>query len=250
MNITAADEYQCTMRPPESDDSVYKYYSEFAESGAKSDLYSIFNPGELYMRQTRERVTLKMLKKLNQQGIRQKDILEVGCGRGHQIGEYLRWGALSTNITAIDLLPAFVDESAARFPGCRIMEGSAMNLPVLDESFDIVSQSTVMSSIPANADRQQMADEMIRVLKPGGIILWSDFRLNSPGNKNVRKVSAQDIRKLFAGLEIHIKSNNLLPPLVRKIAPVSYTLTSLLDTVPLLHSHLRGVFIKKELPQK
>jgi len=233
-----------------SDDRVYKYYSDFAQSSLKGDLYSIFNPGELYMRQSRERATLKLLKTLERSDFQDKKILEVGCGRGHQIGEYLRWGALPANITAIDLLPAFVEESNTRFPGCTITEGSALDLNIDDESFDVVSQSTVMSSILADSDRKQMAQEMVRVLRPGGMILWSDFRLNSPGNKNVRKVSRKDIEELFSGLELHIKSNNLLPPLVRRLAPVSYTLTSLLDSIPVLHSHLRGVFVKSGPHQK
>lgn len=228
-----------------SDNSVYKYYSEFANSSEKSDLYSLFNPGELYMRQARERTTLRMLKALNRENLIDQNILEVGCGRGHQIGEYLRWGALPTKISAIDLLPAFVEEAGARFPGCTIQEGSALELPFPNASFDLVSQSTVMSSLIVEKDRQQMAREMARVLKPGGAILWSDFRFNSPKNNNVRKVTRSDIHGLFPDLEIHLKSNNLLPPLVRKLAPVSYTLTSLFDTIPFLHSHLRGIFVKQ-----
>jgi ubiquinone/menaquinone biosynthesis C-methylase UbiE len=113
-----------------------------------------------------------------------------------------------------------------------------------DESFDIVSQSTVMSSILADSDRQRMAKEMIRVLRPGGIILWSDFRLNSPANKNVRKVTRREIETLFSGLDLYLKSTNLLPPMVRRLAPLSNTLTSFFDSFPILHSHLRGVFVK------
>jgi hypothetical protein len=43
---------------------------------------------------------------------------------------------------------------------------------------------------------------MLRILKPGGAILWFDFRVNNPANPHMCGVAAREIRSLFAGCEI------------------------------------------------
>ena len=225
--------------------SVYNYYSKWIRDNSKAELYSLFNPGELSMRHSRERVTLSMLAKYGFSDFTGKLLLEVGCGRGHQIGEYLRWGCNPDQITGVDIMPEFVTESSSRFPGTNIIEGSALELPFDTDSFDIVSQSTVLTSLTDDGQRKLMAKEMLRVLKPGGIILWFDFRFRSPKNPNVRHATAAEVKALFQGTEIHLQSVNLLPPLARMIAPVSVSRTSALEVFPFLRSHLRGVFVKK-----
>lgn len=241
------DTLKTNNQTPETDDQVLSYYSAFVSDSDKLKLYSLFNPGELFMRQSRERVTLKLLQKLGRENLSDKTILEVGCGRGHQFGEYIRWGAWPENIAGIDILPEFIAEATKRYPTVRAEKGSALDLPYESESFDVVSQSTVMSSLLDPEQRTALAKEMIRVLKPGGMILWSDFRYNSPTNAHVRKVDKRQISQLFGELEITLQSTTLLPPIVRRTAVLSHALTSLLDTIPFLHSHLRGVFIKPEM---
>ena len=34
--------------------------------------------------------------------------------------------------------------------------------------------------------KQAVAEEMLRVLKPQGLILWYDYHVNNPWNKDVR----------------------------------------------------------------
>jgi hypothetical protein len=47
---------------------------------------------------------------------------------------------------------------------------------------------------------------MLRILKPGGAILWFDFRVNNPANPHMCGVAAREIRSLFAGCEITLAS--------------------------------------------
>ena len=53
------------------------------------------------------------------------------------------------------------------------------------DSFDFVFQSTVFTSILDSEVRKEVAGEMLRVLKPGGVILWYDFHVNNPRNPDV-----------------------------------------------------------------
>jgi hypothetical protein len=54
---------------------------------------------------------------------------------------------------------------------------------------------------------------MLRVLRPGGRILWYDFFRNNPTNPNVRGVGAAEIRALFPGRRIELRRVTLAPPL-------------------------------------
>jgi len=53
--------------------------------------------------------------------------------------------------------------------------GNAETLPFASKSFDLVMQFTVFTSILAQHVKQRIANEMIRVVKPDGMIIWYDF---------------------------------------------------------------------------
>ncbi len=70
-----------------------------------------------------------------------------------------------------------------------------MCLPL--ESFEIVMQSTVFSSILSNEVRAILARKMWEWVAPGGGILWYDFAIDNPRNPDVRGVRDRELRKLF-----------------------------------------------------
>src|SRR5256884_3700165 len=114
-------------------------------------------------------------------------------------------------------------------------------LPLPAASFDIVLQSTMFSSILEPALRWQVAAEMVRVLKPTGLILWSDFFLNTPQNHDVRGVSNHDITAFFSCCRVHLRRTGPAPPLARRLAEHSRPATHLLRHPPLLAPHYLGV---------
>ena len=66
--------------------------------------YSWFNPGHLFLVQERE---LRLLTLLQRHGFTLLDtykMLEIGCGTGYWLREFIKWGARPENITGIDLL--------------------------------------------------------------------------------------------------------------------------------------------------
>ncbi len=146
----------------------------------------------------------------------------------------------------IDLLPERI--AAARLAtaaGVTFLCGSAAKLDFPDGAFDCVLQSTVFTSILDDAVRQQIAREMLRVLRPDGLILWYDFHVNNPWNPDVRRVSRREIRRLFPGCRVELRSVSLAPPLSRRIAPYSWLLCHLLSAIPFLCTHYLG-FITRE----
>jgi ubiquinone/menaquinone biosynthesis C-methylase UbiE len=154
-------------------------------------------------------------------------------------------GALRENIAAIDLDPSRAVAALERFAGADIQIGDAAHLPWDDGSFDIVTQSTVFTSILDGPTRTAVAAEMLRVLKPTGAIVWYDFLVNNPRNANVRGVGRREISRLFPDCIIRLERISLAPPLARRIVPLSWPLARLLECIRLLNTHYLGTIRKK-----
>jgi len=92
-----------------------------------------------------------------------------------------------------------------------------------------------------------VADAMWRWLKPGGALLWYDFIVDNPRNRDVRGVPLRRVRELFPQGRLQWQRLTLVPPLARavcKLHPAAYTV---FNTVPWLRSHVLAV-IEKPLP--
>jgi ubiquinone/menaquinone biosynthesis C-methylase UbiE len=207
--------------------------------------YSWFSPGHLFMVQERERQLLAILARYAFAPLHTKKILEVGCGTGYWLREFIKWGARPEHIVGIDLLSDRVAEAKRLSPGAVTIEcGSAVVLSFPDETFDLVLQSTVFTSVLDAAMKQQMAAEMLRVLKADGLILWYDYHVNNPRNRDVRGVKRQEISTLFPGCRIELRRITLAPPLARLVAPYSWLACYLLEKIPFLRTHYLGVMRK------
>jgi ubiquinone/menaquinone biosynthesis C-methylase UbiE len=96
-------------------------------------------------------------------------VLDLGCGLGGA-SRYLaaEWGC---RVAAIDLTPNFVEVARILAARCdladrvEIREANAITLPFQDGTFDHVWSYAVTMNI---ADKEGLAREVARVLKPGG----------------------------------------------------------------------------------
>ena len=209
--------------------------------------YSYFSMGHLFILQEREQRLLTLLKHNKLAPLHTTQILEVGCGTGHWLREFIKWGAQPENITGIDLLVDRVAEARYLCPEpVRIVYGNAAELPFPDATFDLVVQSTVFTSVLDAMMKQQMASEMLRVMKDDGFILWYDYHVNNPRNPDVRGVKRREISQLFPGCRIQLQRITLAPPLVRLLAPYSWLACYVLGKMPWLCTHYLGL-ISKEL---
>ena len=84
--------------------------------------YSWFSPGHLFMVQEREREMLALLKQHGFGALSTKKILEIGCGAGYWLREFIKWGARPENIIGIDLLPGLVAEAKQLCPSAVKIE--------------------------------------------------------------------------------------------------------------------------------
>jgi SAM-dependent methyltransferase len=230
------------MRDPELE-RVKAVYRDRVRRGLAAR-YSLLRPGELFMAQERERNILHLLRLEGIDDLTSLRILEVGCGRGLPLVDWIRWGATPHNLAGVDVMESFLHEASAIAPLICFAAASGSGLPFGDGAFDVVTQFTVFSSILDDAMRRSVAVEMLRVTRPGGGILWYDVRIGNPTNPNLRAIGRNEIRRLFPGCAISMVSSTLAPPLARCLAPWSFLACAALGAIPFLRTHY-AVFIRK-----
>ncbi|WKD58269.1 putative methyltransferase [Corynebacterium capitovis DSM 44611] len=92
-------------------------------------------------------------------------VLDVGGGPGYFADEFARHGAWY-----VGLEPSVSELSVAGLSGYGAVRGDGTALPFANDSFDVVYSSNVAEHIP---DWRKMGAEMIRVAKPGGLVVVS-----------------------------------------------------------------------------
>jgi SAM-dependent methyltransferase len=199
-------------------------------------LYSFFSPGNLFIWQGRQRAVLSALRRHGYEPLQRHRILEVGCGRGGVLHEMVGYGASPAQLFGCDLLFDRLQDAHQALPNLLLACADGQDLPYPGAAFDLILQFTVFSSILDERIKQHLALEMLRVLAPGGLILWYDFWLN-PLNRQTRGIRPQEIRGLFPGCSCQFRRITLAPPLARRLAPLSWQLCALLEKLVILNTH-------------
>jgi SAM-dependent methyltransferase len=212
--------------------------------------YAQHNPGYLLMSQARERMSLRLLSAAGVFPGPGAPCLEIGYGRLGALGTLVSWGVAVSDLHGIELDARRAAAAQAALPGADLRVGDARRLPWADGTFALVVTWTVFSSILKDAARRAVADEIVRVLKPGGALLYYDFAWDNPRNPHVRGISSHEVRRLFAGLEGAIRPATLAPPLARLIAPRSWLLATALEAFPFLRTHRVAVLVKPHDPAR
>ena len=216
---------------------IRRAYEQRTEDGR----YSWLNRGHQLIVQGAERGILDAMRRAGIESLRDRTILEVGCGTGQWLRAMVQWGAQPSRIAGVDMLADRIVAARKLCAGdVALLVGSASALPFEDGTFDIVLQSTVFTSILDDVLRRRAASEMLRVLRPDGLILWYDFFVDNPRNPDVRAVRRSDLRALFPDCRVELRRTTLAPPLARRIAPRSWLAAAILSAVPLLCTHYSG----------
>jgi ubiquinone/menaquinone biosynthesis C-methylase UbiE len=157
----------------------------------------------------------------------------------------MKYGADPNKLYGVDLLEENVTRANVLSPHLNIVVGNAERLDFDEASFDIVIQNTVFTSILDIQMKQNIAKEMLRVVKDNGIIIWYDLRYNNPRNPDVKGIKSKEIISLFPNCSFEFQKITLAPPLARKLAPYSWLLCYLLEKIPFLRTHYLVVIRKK-----
>jgi ubiquinone/menaquinone biosynthesis C-methylase UbiE len=196
------------------------------------------DPANLFLFQRRERALLDLLRRESLLPLADKRVLDIGCGTGDVLRDFVRYGADPAMLHGVDLLDGRIDAARERSPlGVTFSLGDAEDLPYPAAHFDIGVMFTVLSSILDDGVRRRVAAEALRVMRPGGALIVYDFTWN-PTNRDVRGIRRADLRALFPGCRIDARRVTLAPPISRRVARISWPLASALEALPFLRSHL------------
>ena len=173
------------------------YETEYGPEGAGH--WSVRDGRSMYFRQVAERAVLAVL---NRAGADLGgDVLDVGCGDGGYTRFLVHLGADPARTTGIDLVPGRVETARLLSPPSMNWEvADATSLPFDDASFDVVAQFGTLCNLREPRLRLRAADEMARVLRPGGFVLWFDIAHSTL--KEVHGIPPQELRELFPDMEV------------------------------------------------
>ena len=206
---------------------------------AGGDRYSPLRPEVNRLLQQRQRTLLALLARAGITDVGGLRLAEVGCGSGGNLLELLHLGFAPQHLQGLELLPDRFEQARQRLPSAvQLHLGDATQAPVEAASQDLVLQSTVFSSLLDDAFQQQLAQCMWRWLKPGGAVVWYDFTVDNPRNRDVRGVPLARIRQLFPQGAVTARRVTLAPPLARAACRVHPWLHDALNLVPLLRTHV------------
>jgi ubiquinone/menaquinone biosynthesis C-methylase UbiE len=216
---------------------IIELYAEWS-GRTPASRYSVFELSNLLRVHELERKLLKSIARHGHQDLRRKTILEIGCGTGHWLRQFIQWGAAPANLAGVDLLQDRISLARELCPPAVNLEcQDASRLRFPDGCFDLIWQATVFSSILDASTRTAVAAEMLRVLRPDRLILWYDFFVNSPRIPAVRGMRVKEIRKLFPGCRLERHRTTLAPPVGRVVVRLSPLLYSALAHLRVFCTH-------------
>lgn len=191
--------------------------------------YARTNSSQLYLIHERECALVSLLRSAGIHTFAGQRVLDVGCGSGATLRQFLEYGADPAGLTGVDLLPGKLTEAQRLAPHMKLICATASELPFADATFDILVQFLLFTSILNPTVKQGIATEIERVLVPGGYLIWYDFAFNNPRNPDVKGIRRSEIGRLFPRFVTVARRVTVAPPLGRLLAhfgPAPYHLVA------------------------
>ena len=103
--------------------------------------------------------------------------LDVGCGQGWYVA---RMRELGYDVTGLDASAGQVARASRVIDRPALVRlGSVLAIPDADDSFDFVYTVNVLHHLPSVADQQRAFAEMVRVLRPGGVVFLHEINTSN-----------------------------------------------------------------------
>jgi ubiquinone/menaquinone biosynthesis C-methylase UbiE len=113
-------------------------------------------------------------------------VIELGCGWGRNLHQFVELGIPAGNVAGIDLIGHFIAFGRSQNPALNIAVGDAARTGFGDSGFDVVLLHTVLSAITDRDVHTQLLREARRLVKPAGLVIVFDIADGYPvGRTNV-----------------------------------------------------------------
>lgn len=208
---------------------------DFLETGP----YHPVRADRLVSRQQKEREIARFLRRRWFGRISGLRVLELGCASGQTLQMLFGLGIEPARTTGVDLLESRIALARENLPpSCTLLQADALVADLPSAGFDLIVQSTMFSSVLNEQVRRALAQRMVTLLAPGGVILWYDLAYDNPGNPDVHGIGRSEIRALFPDSRMQVRRMTLAPFIGRGAARLGYIACSVLASMPFLRSHL------------
>ncbi|MEU2788979.1 class I SAM-dependent methyltransferase [Streptomyces sp. NPDC007100] len=104
---------------------------------------------------------------------RDAPVLDYGCGYGRLTAELVAAGY--ADVRGVDVSKALVERAEREHPGLRITRCPGLPLPFEDGSFGAALLFAVLTCVPGDGAQRDIAAELGRLVRPGGVLYVSDM---------------------------------------------------------------------------
>jgi SAM-dependent methyltransferase len=172
------------------------YYREYNVKKGVDRNSLLHNPEVLFQSLARDAAMVRALRWINPNP-QSARVLDVGCGDGDSLWIFLRLGFEPSNLFGVDIQEHRIAQAKATNPLVNFECTNATNLGFPDGTFDIAMESMLFLQLTDDDIARRIASAMLRVTKPGGILLVSDWRYSKPGSDEFKGVSPSRIADLY-----------------------------------------------------
>jgi ubiquinone/menaquinone biosynthesis C-methylase UbiE len=216
-----------------TDEEIDRVYSEYSRNARKQRAWSADNPGNIAIR---SELTDELLRLAAPELAGTGAILDAGCGTGWWLRALADAGVAAERLHGIEIQPQRAAATREAVPGTQIEVGDAERLPFPDESFDVVFQLTLLSSLGSHGEIRKALGEGMRVLAPGGLLLVYEPRVPNPLNRHTQLVRNSDLAAAGVTPNEQI-SLTVIPALARRLGGRTGDRYSRLARFPFLRTH-------------
>ena len=132
--------------------------------------------------------------------VNEPTVLYVGVGGGMELLQFSYFSRRKRGVIGVDIVDEMLEASRTNFKEAEalnpwfksdyvdLVKGSALELPIADESIDVAAQNCLFN-IFKQEELRKAIEEMYRVLKPHGRLVMSDPTCEHPMNETLREDS-------------------------------------------------------------
>ena len=117
-------------------------------------------------------------------------ILDYGCGYGRTVIEMKAAGF--SKVIGVDISAKMVKGGRGSDPSLDLLVFDGNRLPFADKTFSACLFLAVLNCIPEESSQKQAISEILRVLKPGGILYLSDYPIQEDSRNQKRYLQCSD----------------------------------------------------------
>jgi len=218
----------------QNSDSVAKVYSDYykAKGNARND---VFAPDVLFQLLAYEKCRIEAFRHVD----RTARVVDIGGGGGSGIFSLLKFGFQPEQLSIVDIHPDRIAHARECLPEhVEVIEGDASRMEFFkDAAFDVVTSSTMFLQITDQNLARSIAQEMVRITKPGGTILIFDWRYDF-WRKGYRACDTARMNDLFSigrqTVFVQKIKGQLVPPLGRFLSKHLPALYFIMQALPFM----------------